>query len=109
MSWDYLLQSGSDRIGSLDFQLSSQNYIARRMGHPSLDDLHKAAQMLDQNQPLPPELEQALLRGTSVGGARPKAVITDGDRQYIAKFSSSTDTYDVIRARVYCDEAGPDL
>lgn len=95
---DYLLQSGSDRIGALDFQLSSQNYIARRMGHPSLDDLHKAAQMLDQNQPLPPELEQALLRGTSVGGARPKAVITDGDKKYIAKFSSSTDTYDVIRA-----------
>jgi len=44
------------------------------------------------------ELEQAALHGSSVGGARPKALIEDGQQRFIAKFSTSTDTYDVVRA-----------
>jgi len=47
--------------------------------------------------PLTPELAQALHHGTSIGGARPKALVTDGERQYIAKFSSAADLYNVVK------------
>ena len=34
----------------------------------------------------------------AIGGARPKALIRDGDTKYVAKFSSSTDTFSVVKA-----------
>ncbi len=94
---DYMLLSSSDRIGALDFQLSSTEYLPRGLSHPALDELLEVASLIERNQPLPPELDHALLHGTSVGGARPKALISDGDQQYIAKFSSTTDTYNVVK------------
>ncbi len=48
--------------------------------------------------PLTPDLDLALFHGTSLGGARPKAMIQDGDTKLIAKFSSSADTYSVVKA-----------
>jgi len=95
---DYLLLSGSDRIGALDFQTNSSIYLPRDMDHPQLDELMRAAEIVEQRQPLPPELENALMRGTSVGGARPKALLDKGPDKYIAKFSSSADTYDAVKA-----------
>jgi serine/threonine-protein kinase HipA len=63
-----------------------------------LQDLLQAAQLIEARKPLPPELDQALLHGTGVGGARPKALMTDNRKQYLAKFSSSTDHYDIVKA-----------
>ncbi len=94
----YLLQSGSDRIGALDFQASPTHYVARAGQAASLDELMNAAARVEQGIPLTPDLEQALFHGSSLGGARPKAMILDDDRKLIAKFSSSTDTYDVVKA-----------
>lgn len=94
---DYLLLSGSDRIGALDFQASSSEYRPRGLDHPSLDELLEAASLIERQLPLPPELDHALLHGTSVGGARPKALINANDVQHIAKFSSTTDTYNVVK------------
>ena len=42
-------------------------------------------------------LDAALLHASSVGGARPKALIDDGDRRLIAKLSFSTDTFAVVQ------------
>jgi len=95
---DYLLLSGSDRIGALDFQASALEYVPRASDHPTLDDLLQAAELLEANRPLPPELERALLRGTSIGGARPKALLEHDGRHFIAKFSSTTDIYPVVKA-----------
>jgi serine/threonine-protein kinase HipA len=94
----YLLESGSDRTGALDFQRSPTEYEARSGGAPSLDDLANAAALVDAGQPLPASLDQALLHGTSIGGARPKAVLNDGHRQLIAKFGSTADRYPVVKA-----------
>jgi serine/threonine-protein kinase HipA len=95
---DYLLLSGSDRIGALDFQVSATEYVPRESDHPKLDDLLQAAELLEADRPLPPELERALLRGTSIGGARPKALIDHDGKHFIAKFSSSNDVYPVVKA-----------
>lgn len=95
----YLLESGSDRIGALDFQESATEYVPRSYGHQAtLRDLMSAADRIQAGEVLPPALAEAMLRGTSIGGARPKALIDDGDRKLIAKFSSTTDLYPVVQA-----------
>lgn len=94
----YLLESGSDRIGALDFQRSASEYVPRGTEAASLQQLVQAADLVEKGMPLSPELDQALQHGTSLGGARPKAQIDGGDRKYIAKFSSNTDHYSVVKA-----------
>ena len=93
----FLLESGSDRIGALDFQGSPTAYVSRGGDQATLEELLASAERVEQNLPLTPELDQALHHGSSIGGARPKALIADGPRKYVAKFSSSTDTYAVVK------------
>ncbi|HEX5487468.1 MAG TPA: HipA domain-containing protein [Limnobacter sp.] len=95
---DYLLESGSDRIGALDFQVSASTYTPRNVTHASLDELLKAAELVELGVPLSPPLELALHHGTAIGGARPKALIEGDGCKYIAKFSSSNDIYSVVKA-----------
>lgn len=94
----YLLESGSDRIGALDFQKSPTQYVPRQTQQPSLEELLTAAEKVEQGIALSPELDQAFLHGTALGGARPKVLLDDGDRKFIAKFSSSHDLYSVVKA-----------
>ena len=94
----YLLHSGSDRTGALDFQESASEYIPREPGNASLVEMHEAAERLATHQPIPPELEEALNHGTSIGGARPKAAITGENAKYVAKFSISTDNFQIVKA-----------
>src|SRR3546814_3357991 len=58
----------------------------------------ESAERVERGVPLTPELDQALQHGTSLGGARPKALIDDGARKYIAKFSAAADIYNVVKA-----------
>ena len=44
----YLLQSGSDRIGALDFQSSSSNYLSRQAGTASLEEMMQSAQRVEE-------------------------------------------------------------
>lgn len=94
----YMLESGSDRIGALDFQVSPTDYSPRLARSATLEDLLGAAEKVEQGVLLSPDLDQALFHGSSLGGARPKALIEDKGRKYIAKFSSSTDIYNVVKA-----------
>lgn len=93
-----MLESGSNRAGALDFQASPDTFEPRTTQMASLEDLEHAAQRVDQGEPVPEELALALFHGSSIGGARPKATLVDGGRQLLAKFSSSNDTYDVVKA-----------
>ncbi|HLP69355.1 MAG TPA: type II toxin-antitoxin system HipA family toxin [Rhizobium sp.] len=94
----FLLQSGSDRIGALDFQASATEYIPRLATQASLDELLEAAELIEKGDPLTPALEQALNHASSIGGARPKALIEDDTKKFIAKFSAANDTYSVVKA-----------
>ncbi|MGY4458832.1 type II toxin-antitoxin system HipA family toxin [Bradyrhizobium sp. LB13.1] len=94
----YLLESGSDRIGALDFQLSAESYIPREASTASLAELQAATALVEQGVPLTPELDRALLHGSSIGGARPKTTITANTGKYIAKFSSQNDLHNVVKA-----------
>jgi serine/threonine-protein kinase HipA len=94
----YLLESGSDRIGALDFQRSPTEYVPRFANNVSMEELIESAERVEKGVPLTPELDQALFHGSSIGGARPKALIQNQGKKYIAKFSSSADLYSVVKA-----------
>ena len=94
----YLLESGSDRIGALDFQHSPTEYVPRNVNNVSMEELIASAERVEKGVPLTPELDQALFHGSSIGGARPKALVEAHGKKYVAKFSSSTDLYSVVKA-----------
>ena len=94
----YLLESGSDRIGALDFQLSPTEYVPRSAKNATMEELVESAERVEKGVPLTPELDQALFHGSSIGGARPKALIEEDGTKYIAKFSASNDIYSVVKA-----------
>lgn len=94
----YLLESGSDRIGALDFQRSPFKYVPRSAANVPLEELLSSVERVEKGVPLTPELDMALYHGTAIGGARPKALVEDDDKKYVAKFSSSTDLYSVVKA-----------
>ena len=93
-----LLESGSERIGALDFQRSATDYAPRAATNVSLEELVRSAERVEKGVPLTAELDQALFHGSSIGGARPKALIDDRDTKYIAKFSSTSDLYSIVKA-----------
>ena len=99
----YFLESGSNRIGGLDFQSSPDTYVPRGTT-ATLDELHSAADALQEGRPLSDELLAALVRGTSIGGARPKALMDVYGVPYIAKFSSTSDHYPVVNSEALAIE-----
>lgn len=94
----YLLESGSDRIGALDFQSSASLHTPRQAASATLDELLQSAERVEKGLALSVELDQALHHGSSIGGARPKALLEDGDTKRIAKFSSSSDLYSLVKS-----------
>ena len=51
----YFLESGSDRIGALDFQSSATNYLPRQHEGASLEELLSSAQRVEEGIPLSSE------------------------------------------------------
>ncbi len=94
----YLLESGSDRVGALDFQLSPTEYVPRSSVNVALDELLKSTERVEAGVPLTPELDQALFHGSAIGGARPKALIEAENKKYVAKFPLSSDLYSIVKA-----------
>lgn len=96
---DCLLQTGRDRIGALDVRLESTGYASIQPDQQaSIEDLLSAAEKVETGQSLPESLGNALLHGSSVGGARPKSLLNDKNQKWIAKFSSATDHYPIVRS-----------
>src|SRR6185437_15225414 len=57
----------------------------------SLDELAAAVARFERTGNVTPLLARFVAAASSAGGARPKAVIVDGERHYIAKFTSAMD------------------
>jgi serine/threonine-protein kinase HipA len=94
----YMLESGSNRLGAIDFQESPDEYNSR-VDTAGLDELYDAAEKVLAGEPLNPALGDALMHGTAIGGAHPKVLISDDSgTEYIAKLSVSTNVHPVIKA-----------
>ena len=102
---DYLLYSPDDRAGALGFGLNREPPAPRRKFNQTmeLERLQALADLIIADEDLPDgaEAEQAQKlmggNGTSMGGARPKAVVEDEDGLWIAKLRHPEDKWNDAR------------
>jgi serine/threonine-protein kinase HipA len=101
---DYLLNSADDRAGALGFGLGPEPPAPRRAFNQTLalEKLQAIADALVADEDLAPDaahqqIQDLLLVGTSMGGARPKAVVEDGGGLWIAKFNRRDDRWNSAR------------
>ena len=100
---DYLLESPDDRAGALGFGRHQSPPAPLRKFNRAID-LEKlqslAAALIKDEIPSDPQAQQVqdlMLLGTSMGGARPKAVVQDGEGLWIAKFNRDDDRWNNTR------------
>ena len=100
---DYLLESPDDRAGALGFGLNKVPPAPQRKFNKTLD-LEKLQNLADAlvkdkipKDPDAAQVQDLMLLGTSMGGARPKAVVQDDDGLWIAKFNRSDDRWNNTR------------
>jgi len=101
---DYLLHGPDDRAGALGFGLGSQPPAPSRKYNDTLDlaRLQQLADTISNDEPLPvadraAQIEDLMLIGTSMGGARPKAVVENAEGLWIAKFNRPDDRWNHAR------------
>lgn len=102
---DYLLESPDDRAGALGFGLGQEPPAPRRKFNKTLDlpKLQKIAddivrQEIREKGDDVVQVEELMLIGTSMGGARPKTVVEDEQGLWIAKFNRPDDRWNFAKA-----------
>jgi serine/threonine-protein kinase HipA len=100
---DYLLESPDDRAGALGFGLGNAPPAPQKKFNKTLD-LAKLQDLADAlikdeipSDPASPQVQELLLLGTSMGGARPKVVVQDDDGLWMAKFNRADDRWNYAR------------
>ncbi len=90
---DYLLNGPQDGAGTLSFNSKVGLPAAKRRYNRThqLAELIDAAQAIEEGKRVPEYILEQLEPGTSMGGARPKATIEDGNRLWIGKFPEKSD------------------
>ena len=93
---EYLYFAGGDRFGALGVSISRERYEPRRIGPlPKLGDaplLHELVRKVLENEPIAAEHKRLITPGVTMGGARPKGLLTiDGD-EWVVKFSAGDAT-----------------
>jgi serine/threonine-protein kinase HipA len=105
LEFDYLVATGDSRVGALAFgpDLRGPRRIApwseeAIVGEDlDLKGMLEAVRELDTAEDLPKKHQRFLLRGSSLGGARPKATTEYDGRQWIAKFGRADDRIPICR------------
>ena len=104
--FDYLVATGDARVGALAFgpdlsgprrivQWTEQNLEGEDL---DLKAMLEAVHDVDTADDLPRKHARFLARGSSLGGARPKAATEYGGKQWIAKFGRADDHLPMCRA-----------
>ncbi|OGQ13336.1 MAG: phosphatidylinositol kinase [Deltaproteobacteria bacterium RBG_16_71_12] len=100
---DYLLHSPDDRAGALGFGRNVDPPAPLRTFNKTLD-LGKLQELADQiadgdapRHEAASQVQELLLVGTSMGGARPKAVVEDDEGLWLAKFNRADDKWNNAR------------
>ena len=104
--FDYLVATGEDRIGALAFGIdpagpsrikkwNEQNIIGEKF---NLSELLLDAKKILSSEDLPEEQQRFFIRGSSLGGTRPKATTYIEDFPWIAKFSREDDRIPICKA-----------
>jgi len=107
----YLLHSPDDRAGALGFGLNQLPPAPKRSFNQTLelakvqsiadsivaDDPRRTGNDGDADQHDRDQVEKLMVVGTSMGGARPKAVVEDDEGLWIAKFNRPDDLWNSAR------------
>lgn len=95
---EYLYFAGDERFGALGVSLSADAYRPHRTGPlPALRDvpeIHDIVRRVLDNEPVPEAKRRLIAPGTTLGGARPKALIHVDGAQWVAKFGEPGDPTD---------------
>jgi serine/threonine-protein kinase HipA len=96
---DYLLNGPPDGAGYLSFGLKLEPPAPKRRYNRThqLAELVAAAEAIEEGKRVPEHILEQLEPGTSMGGARPKATIEDGNRLWVGKFPEKADRCNLQR------------
>src|SRR5437016_836895 len=96
---DYLLNGPQDGAGYLSFGTSVEPPASKRRYNRThqLAELIAAAEAIEEGKRVPEHIFEQLEPGTSMGGARPKATIEDGNRLWLGKFPEKGDRCNLQR------------
>lgn len=104
--FDYMLYAGPDRVGALGFSLApgaqafsdAPKWAGDVPGvELDLEAMLKAADAVDAAESLSSGFRRFFVRGSSVGGARPKASVELEGKLWIAKFSKEREAWPTCR------------
>ena len=88
---EFLLFAGDDRCGALGVSMRAEAYEPWRSGPlPSLDSLQEMAEVVQKvlsNEAVPELQRRLVMPGASLGGVRPKSLITINGEPWLVKFS----------------------
>ncbi len=96
---EFLLAGSGMGVGALVFSLSSSQ-SKRKISKNLISDLPsllKAKDAILADQEIPPEAKKAFEYGSSMGGARPKTIVQDGEISYLAKFNRPDDLVNIVK------------
>jgi serine/threonine-protein kinase HipA len=119
--FDYLVAADDGRVGALAFgpDLTGPQRIAPWMDGDldgeklDLGEMVEAARTIDDVDGLDARMRRFIVRGSSLGGARPKADVDWKDSKWLAKFARKDDRFNIVRAEyanmVLAKECGIDV
>lgn len=98
----YLLHAGSNRVGALDIRAAIQDPPSSGTADlHNLQYLLEAAERIEAGEPVPAKLGAIFDGGSALGGARPKASVSDDQGVlWLAKFPGRNDPLDVPAVEV---------
>jgi serine/threonine-protein kinase HipA len=103
---EYLYFAGDERFGALGVSTSDQAYRPRQTGSlPTLrdvDEIQVLVRKVLENEPIPASKRRLIAPGTTLGGARPKALVDIDDAQWVVKFGEQGDPMDVCLVEHAC-------
>ncbi len=96
---EYIKNSFDDRVGALDFRDTPTDKPKKHPFNRVLDlrYLLDCADKIDRDEPVPDHVLRMFHCGSSMGGARPKAVVEDESGLWLAKFKSRNDQFNYAK------------
>ncbi|WP_043460751.1 type II toxin-antitoxin system HipA family toxin [Azohydromonas australica] len=95
---DYLFFAGDERFGALGVSVFADQYLARATGPlPKLADVAEMEMLVQQilaGQPVEEKKRRLITPGTTLGGARPKALLNLERHQWVLKFRDLDEPFD---------------
>ncbi len=96
---DFLFYAGDERFGALGVSTSKASYQPRRFGPlPHLADVAAIAQLvrcIQNGNPIDVGQQRLIAPGVTMGGARPKALLTMDDHPWVLKFNEPGEAVDL--------------